>query len=31
MNRPLAGKRILVTRPAGQASGLVSRIAACGG
>jgi uroporphyrinogen-III synthase len=31
MNQPLAGKRILVTRPAGQASGLASRIAACGG
>jgi uroporphyrinogen-III synthase len=31
MNRPLCGKRILVTRPADQSSGLASRIAACGG
>jgi uroporphyrinogen-III synthase len=31
MNRPLAGKRILVTRPAAQASGLAARIAARGG
>jgi uroporphyrinogen-III synthase len=31
MKRPLRGKRILVTRPAGQAGGLVSRIAAQGG
>ena len=31
MNGPLQGKRILVTRPAGQAAGLASEIAARGG
>ncbi|MDR2111530.1 MAG: uroporphyrinogen-III synthase [Candidatus Accumulibacter sp.] len=31
MTRPLRGKRILVTRPAGQSGGLVARIAAQGG
>ena len=31
MNGPLQGKRILVTRPAGQAAGLASQIAARGG
>lgn len=31
MSLPLLGKRILVTRPAGQAAGLAARIVACGG